>query len=722
MKNTAKFQLNHFFKNTVSSVFNQFKYFLALSLLITFSFNAFSVDDSQQFNKETYLDLSKPYEQKNPQSVTKKDNQATTILKEVAGSARTALGSTNSDNVNQLGNKITTDIKGQLKNQAISNVESRINNKANEYANSFGKGKTEISIHKITSKNPNYSLRTLQPLTPLNDDSTELTFVQAQLSSGENFGERRSTLNLGVGYRQLLGQGQSIAGVNLFTDYESKSKHKRGSVGLEYQRANFNLNVNKYFPLSDKKVIGDDTEDPLAGYDVKFSGQVPYLPWVKVKATRYIWNGVAQPNVKGTIFGIEVQLSDSVRMAFGSEDNNTTERKTYARFTTALPLSDHESMTNFSISKKAFQNSDIVNLGDLEFVERSNKIRVEKLLNGIPIILGEYNAPTVGASCTLYNSSSVALGTAFTGSNGQVNLVGITSIPAGLVTMACTGGTYTDEATQIPGTSAPSLLRAATIYPGTGPLTILASPLSEIAYRMTDTSGNISNTILVKNVAVATAFGLGVDIIATIPSNANAGLVANDDAGKVSATLAIISQMAATSSKTATKIINVLKVLIENDTNIARSTKFKNAIGDFQRGASVAAGKTSIKGNIDNVFDSLKARAIRKISLYNGEANDPVPTVRDYEDVGVSVTADNLAQMNGRIAAEDNPKKKDTTAKIQSIINGSPVFASFDINKIIASVPENIAFISPEPTFTGKKNGAVTWAINGGDDADKFTY
>jgi citrate lyase gamma subunit len=52
----------------------------------------------------------------------------------------------------QLGNKITTGIKSQLKNQAISNVESRINQKANEYANSFGKGKTEISIRKITSQ------------------------------------------------------------------------------------------------------------------------------------------------------------------------------------------------------------------------------------------------------------------------------------------------------------------------------------------------------------------------------------------------------------------------------------------------------------------------------------------------------------------------------------------------------------------------------------------
>jgi hypothetical protein len=36
------------------SAFNQFKRFLALSLLITFSFNAFSVDNSQQPNKEEF--------------------------------------------------------------------------------------------------------------------------------------------------------------------------------------------------------------------------------------------------------------------------------------------------------------------------------------------------------------------------------------------------------------------------------------------------------------------------------------------------------------------------------------------------------------------------------------------------------------------------------------------------------------------------------------------
>jgi hypothetical protein len=57
-------------------VFNQFKHFLALSLLITFSFNAFSVADPQQFNKEAYLDHSKPYTYNwiNAQPTTKQDS------------------------------------------------------------------------------------------------------------------------------------------------------------------------------------------------------------------------------------------------------------------------------------------------------------------------------------------------------------------------------------------------------------------------------------------------------------------------------------------------------------------------------------------------------------------------------------------------------------------------------------------------------------------------
>ena len=183
--------------------------------------------------------------------------------------------------LNQLGDKIPT----ALAQTAINKTENLINQKANEMANSVGNGKTEISLRQLETKNPEFSIRTIQPLTDLTNDSTQLTFTQAQVSSGENHGERRPTFNLGIGQRYLLEDGQSIAGINLFTDYETESRHSRASVGLKYQRANFSAHFNQYHPLSDKAVIGEYTEEPLAGYDIRLTGQVPYLPWAKIKGT-----------------------------------------------------------------------------------------------------------------------------------------------------------------------------------------------------------------------------------------------------------------------------------------------------------------------------------------------------------------------------------------------------------------------------------------------------
>ena len=113
----------------LASGLNKLKRFFALSLLITLSFNAFAADNSEQpnkeelskevLNKEAYLDLSKPYTHKQS-NTTKKDNQATTLLKEVAGTTRAALGSTNSGNTNQLGKKVVTDIKNKAINKTGS--------------------------------------------------------------------------------------------------------------------------------------------------------------------------------------------------------------------------------------------------------------------------------------------------------------------------------------------------------------------------------------------------------------------------------------------------------------------------------------------------------------------------------------------------------------------------------------------------------------------------
>jgi hypothetical protein len=51
----------------------------------------------------------------------------------------------------------------------------------------------------------------------------------------------------------------------------------KSSLGLEYQRANFSANINKYHAFSDKKLINglQKQERAMSGYDVKLSGQAP---------------------------------------------------------------------------------------------------------------------------------------------------------------------------------------------------------------------------------------------------------------------------------------------------------------------------------------------------------------------------------------------------------------------------------------------------------------
>jgi hypothetical protein len=37
----------------------------------------------------------------------------------------------------------------------------------------------------------------------------------------------------------------------------------------------------------------------MSGYDVKLSGQAPYLPWAKIKGTYYYWDAKLGPDIKG---------------------------------------------------------------------------------------------------------------------------------------------------------------------------------------------------------------------------------------------------------------------------------------------------------------------------------------------------------------------------------------------------------------------------------------
>ncbi|WP_342589271.1 inverse autotransporter beta domain-containing protein [thiotrophic endosymbiont of Bathymodiolus puteoserpentis (Logatchev)] len=278
-----------------------------------------------------------------------------------------------------MGKKVATDIK----NQAINKTEGFVNNKANTFLNAFGAGRSEVSIGGLSSKKLNYSLRTIQPISELDANSKALTFIQASIASGKSIDSRRTTVNLGVGHRLLVENDMAIAGINVFTDYESKSKHKRLSLGLEYQRANFSANINKYHVFSDEKLVNSIKERGRSGYDVKLSGQAPYLPWAKIKGTYYYWDTKTGPDIKGNILGVDIEITPSVSFELGQENNNTMDAKSYGKLTVKLPLGNKQKFTNFAIASKAFKDSRKMDLGALAWVERSNKIMIERGEGGI---------------------------------------------------------------------------------------------------------------------------------------------------------------------------------------------------------------------------------------------------------------------------------------------------------------------------------------------------
>ncbi|MDC0904152.1 inverse autotransporter beta domain-containing protein [Candidatus Thioglobus sp.] len=268
-----------------------------------------------------------------------------------------------------------TQIKSKIVNKVISTTEGFINQQANEFVNNFGKGRTSITIKSIESDEPSYSIDTIQPISEFNKDIKKLTFVQGSLASGENEGDRRNTINLGLGKRILVEEDKAIIGANVFVDYETSSKHKRTSLGLEYQRSNFSATANKYWALSDKITINGNTEEALGGHDIKLTGQAPYAPWATIKGTHYFWDETTGDNITGNILGIQIEVSPSVSFELGSENSSVMNRTAYAELTAKLPFNGKEKLVNFVLDDAPFRADADMNGELLAMVKRSNKIK-----------------------------------------------------------------------------------------------------------------------------------------------------------------------------------------------------------------------------------------------------------------------------------------------------------------------------------------------------------
>jgi len=271
--------------------------------------------------------------------------------------------------------EVLDSVKDKVTGKVVNSTESLVNESLNEYANQFGEGNTEISVYDIEKSDPSYSITTVQPLIQT-DDKAETLFFQGSVYSFKNHGQKRPTINLGIGKRWLSDDKSEITGINLFYDFETKSKHSRASLGAEYKRSVFEANANAYWGLSDKKnvTVNGTAEDEkvLDGYDVNAKGQVPYLPWMKVTGTHYKWKRNSKDDIEGGTYGIEAKLNSVTTLELGIQDDNAMEKSNFARLT--YKFGPAAKSTNFKVDTVAFRDGTDMTDHLLDKVKRQNKI------------------------------------------------------------------------------------------------------------------------------------------------------------------------------------------------------------------------------------------------------------------------------------------------------------------------------------------------------------
>jgi len=161
------------------------------------------------------------------------------------------------------------------------------------------------------------------------DNPNSFLFNQINL----NRFDKRTTLNLGLGYRRLNADETWMTGVNAFYDHEFPNDHKRNGVGFELISSVFETRVNSYNGTTGyiKDKSGTDSK-ALNGRDMGFKVALPYLPGMMFGMNAVQWKGIdGMKDQKSRQYSLGGNLSDNLTLNFirtdykdaTKKDNNT---------------------------------------------------------------------------------------------------------------------------------------------------------------------------------------------------------------------------------------------------------------------------------------------------------------------------------------------------------------------------------------------------------------
>ena len=189
------------------------------------------------------------------------------------------------------------------------------------------------------------------------DNPNSFLFNQINL----NRFDKRTTLNLGFGYRRLNADETWMTGVNAFYDHEFPDDHKRNGVGFEVVSSVLESRVNIYKGTTGyiKDKSGTDSK-VLDGRDMGFKVALPYLPGMMFGMNAVQWDGIdGLKDQKMRKYSLGGSLSDNLSLNYVRTDYKDAAKKDTdsisLNYTWAFGQEKHVRPTLFTLSDKAYE-------------------------------------------------------------------------------------------------------------------------------------------------------------------------------------------------------------------------------------------------------------------------------------------------------------------------------------------------------------------------------
>ncbi|WP_416695640.1 inverse autotransporter beta domain-containing protein [Candidatus Pseudothioglobus sp. Uisw_050_01] len=211
------------------------------------------------------------------------------------------------------------------------------------------------------------------------DNPNSFIFNQINL----NRFDKRTTLNLGLGYRRLNADETWMTGVNAFYDHEFPNDHKRNGVGFELISSIFETRVNSYNGTTGyiKDKSGTDSK-VLDGRDMGFRVALPYFPGMMFGMNAVQWDGIdGLKDQKMRKYSLGGSLSDNLSLNYVRTDyKDATKKDTDSislNYTWAFGQEKHVRPTLFTFADNAYE---LKKLGAerYDLVKRENQLVKKK--------------------------------------------------------------------------------------------------------------------------------------------------------------------------------------------------------------------------------------------------------------------------------------------------------------------------------------------------------